>query len=187
MSTTRPEWADQALPFLEDISRGEYVIPVFADFLVDMGEQELASNLLQEASRERIRDSFLYLRRVGSFKADYYNHAKNHVLQTALGRYFRWYVKEQNAKLFSSLNLDKAAQDAINEFTRIRMREDGFFRRIMPPLPITDDVMYSDVITGDPVAVVDQAPNAPRPFNREPYKPKRRRLKAWRRQQGHYA
>lgn len=32
-----------------------------------------------------------------------------------------------------------AAIDAVNAFTRARMREDGFARRIMPPLPITND------------------------------------------------
>jgi hypothetical protein len=31
---------------------------------------------------------------------------------------------------------EKRAIDAVNDFTRMKMREDGFFRRIMPPVPI---------------------------------------------------
>jgi hypothetical protein len=35
--------------------------------------------------------------------------------------------------------LIKEAEDAVNDFTRTKMREDGFYRRIMPPIPITND------------------------------------------------
>ncbi|TXH17076.1 MAG: hypothetical protein E6R03_04490 [Hyphomicrobiaceae bacterium] len=31
------------------------------------------------------------------------------------------------------------AEDAVNEFTRRRMREDGFFRQLLPPVPISND------------------------------------------------
>ena len=33
----------------------------------------------------------------------------------------------------------KEAIDAVNDFTRTKMREDGFLRRIMPPIPISND------------------------------------------------
>ena len=46
------------------------------------------------------------------------------------------------SELFAALE-DPARQSeavaAVNDFTRIRMRGDGFFRRILPPLPITND------------------------------------------------
>lgn len=31
-----------------------------------------------------------------------------------------------------------AAANAVNDFTRARMREDGFFRRIMPPIAVSN-------------------------------------------------
>ncbi len=31
-----------------------------------------------------------------------------------------------------------AAIDAVNDFTRTKIRQDGFYRRIMPPFPLTD-------------------------------------------------
>jgi hypothetical protein len=34
--------------------------------------------------------------------------------------------------------LEKQAVDAVNDFTRTKMREDGFYRRIIPPLPISN-------------------------------------------------
>jgi len=35
--------------------------------------------------------------------------------------------------------MEKEAMDAVNDFTRVKMREDGFFRRILPPVPISND------------------------------------------------
>ena len=48
-----------------------------------------------------------------------------------------------NETLFEKLSshdpvMEKQAVDAVNEFTRTKMREDGFYRRIMPPLPISN-------------------------------------------------
>jgi len=44
---------------------------------------------------------------------------------------------------------------AINEFTRQRIREDGFYRRILPPLAISNDELDRSVPTDRPVRVVD--------------------------------
>jgi hypothetical protein len=49
-----------------------------------------------------------------------------------------WPKKDVNAALFDSLQ-DKAAIDAVNDWTRRMMREDGFLHKIMPPIPITND------------------------------------------------
>lgn len=57
--------------------------------------------------------------------------------------------------------LEKQAVDAVNEFTRTKMREDGFYRRIMPPTPITNDELDRQVDTDKPVKVVDKEPDSP--------------------------
>lgn len=71
-----------------------------------------------------------------------------------------------NETLFEKLasgdyNLQKEAIDAVNDFTRIKMREDGFFRRIMPPLPISNDELDRTVVTDKPVKIVDKEPDSP--------------------------
>jgi hypothetical protein len=55
----------------------------------------------------------------------------------------------------------KEAQDAINDYTRMQMREDGFTRRIIPPVTITNDELDRQVDTDKPVKVVDKEPDSP--------------------------
>jgi len=57
--------------------------------------------------------------------------------------------------------MEKEAVDAVNDFTRTRMREDGFFRRVMPPVPISNDELDRQVTTDKPVKVVDKEPDSP--------------------------
>lgn len=57
--------------------------------------------------------------------------------------------------------LVKEAEDAVNDFTRTKMREEGFYRRIMPPIPITNDELDRQVDTDKPVKVVDKEPDSP--------------------------
>ena len=57
--------------------------------------------------------------------------------------------------------LEKQAVDAVNEFTRTKMREEGFYRRIMPPIPITNDELDRTVDTDKPVKVVDKEMDSP--------------------------
>lgn len=61
----------------------------------------------------------------------------------------------------SGNELEKQASDAINEFTRIRVREDGFTRRIMPPLQVSNDDLDRQLWTDKPVIIVDKEPNIP--------------------------
>jgi len=75
-------------------------------------------------------------------------------------------TKLLNAVLFEKLAsgdrmMEKEAIDAVNDFTRIKMREDGFFRHIMPPIPITNDELDRQVNTDKPVKVVDKEPDSP--------------------------
>lgn len=55
----------------------------------------------------------------------------------------------------------KEAEDAVNSFTRTKMREDGFFRRIMPPIPITNDELDRQTDTDKPVKIIDKEPDSP--------------------------
>jgi hypothetical protein len=55
----------------------------------------------------------------------------------------------------------KEAQDAINDYTRVKMREDGFTRRIVPPLTVTNDELDRQVDTDKPVKVIDMEVDSP--------------------------
>jgi hypothetical protein len=71
-----------------------------------------------------------------------------------------------NEALFEKLasrnaTLEKQAVDAVNDFTRTKMREDGFYRRIMPPIPISNDELDRQVDTDKPVKIVDKEPDSP--------------------------
>lgn len=69
-----------------------------------------------------------------------------------------------NETLFEQLNtpgMEKQAIDAVNDFTRTKMREDGFYRRILPPLQISNDELDRQVDTDKPVKVVDKEADSP--------------------------
>lgn len=73
-------------------------------------------------------------------------------------------VQLLNETLFEQLEtpgMYKQAVDAINDFTRTKMREDGFFRRIMPPQQISNDELDRQVDTDKPVKVIDKEPDSP--------------------------
>jgi hypothetical protein len=57
--------------------------------------------------------------------------------------------------------LVKEAVDAVNDFTRSKMREDGFARAIMPFMPISNDELDRQVQTDKPVKIVDKEPDSP--------------------------
>ena len=73
-------------------------------------------------------------------------------------------AKEINSALLGMLDtpgMEKQAQDAVNDYIRVRMREDGFARRILPPVQITNDELDRQVDTDKPVKVVDKEPQSP--------------------------
>lgn len=57
--------------------------------------------------------------------------------------------------------LQKQAADSVNEFTRFKMREDGFLRKILPPLPLTNDELDRQQDTDRLVKVVDYEGDTP--------------------------
>jgi hypothetical protein len=69
-----------------------------------------------------------------------------------------------NERFFEHLRtpgMEKQAADAVNDFTRTTMREDGFYRKIMPPLTITNDELDRQVYTDKPSKVIDKEPGSP--------------------------
>jgi hypothetical protein len=57
--------------------------------------------------------------------------------------------------------LEKEAIDGLNDYLRITMREDGFARRLCPPVDITAGDLDRQVDTSKPVIVRDKEPNSP--------------------------
>lgn len=73
-------------------------------------------------------------------------------------------VKLRNETFMSYLEtpgMEKRALDAVNDFTRYRMREEGFYRRILPPVQISNDDLDRQVDTDKPVKIVDREPDSP--------------------------
>ena len=71
-----------------------------------------------------------------------------------------------SASIFEKLasknaDLIKEAEDAINDYTRRKLREQGFLRHILPPLPMTNDELDRQVHTAKPMKVVDMEPDSP--------------------------
>jgi len=65
-------------------------------------------------------------------------------------------------KLASTDNaMIKQGVDAINDFTRTKMREGGFYRRIIPALPVGNDELDRQDWTDKPVKIVDKEPDSP--------------------------
>lgn len=82
-----------------------------------------------------------------------------------------------NEALFEKIASDdpymfKEAVDAVNDFTRVAMREDGILRRVMPPIPIANSDLDRLPNTDKPVKIVDMEPGSPAaisvPFNTLP-------------------
>lgn len=71
-----------------------------------------------------------------------------------------------NDQIISQLTSDndmlvKEAQEGVNDYLRIRMREDGFARRILPPYTVTPADLDRQVDTPKPVIIKDIEPNSP--------------------------
>lgn len=65
-------------------------------------------------------------------------------------------------KFFSSdPRMVKEAADAVNDYTRVKIREDGYWRRILPPVQITNDELDRQVDTDKPVKIIDKEPDSP--------------------------
>ncbi len=56
---------------------------------------------------------------------------------------------------------EKRALEAANDFTRTTMREDGFYRKIVDPIQISNDDLTRNVSSDKPSKVVDKEPGSP--------------------------
>jgi hypothetical protein len=75
-------------------------------------------------------------------------------------------IRSKNEALINSFTcgdagLEKTAAGGVNEYLRLRAREDGFTRRIQPPVPVTPADLDRQVDTVKPVIVKDMEPNTP--------------------------
>jgi len=68
--------------------------------------------------------------------------------------------------------MEKRALDAVVDYTRYRMREEGFYRRILPPIQVSNDDLDQQVDTDKPVKIIEREPDSPAaisiPFNTLP-------------------
>ena len=68
--------------------------------------------------------------------------------------------------------MEKRALDAVVDYTRYRMREEGFYRRILPPVQVSNDDLDQKVDTDKPVKIIEREPDSPAaisiPFNTLP-------------------
>lgn len=73
-------------------------------------------------------------------------------------------IRELNEELMVQLenpHMVKKATDAVNDFTRTRMREDGFTQKFLPQVTITNDQLDRQVDTDLPAKVIDKEPDSP--------------------------
>lgn len=74
-------------------------------------------------------------------------------------------IRMLNEAFYTSLiggpGMEKRAVDAVNEFTRFRMREEGFWRKIMPPLTITNEQLDRRIEHDKPYKIIDKEPDSP--------------------------
>ena len=69
-----------------------------------------------------------------------------------------------NQTVFDQLatpGMEKTAIDAVNMFTRTKMREEGFWRKLIQPLPISNDELDPQVDTDNPVKICEKEPDSP--------------------------
>jgi hypothetical protein len=57
--------------------------------------------------------------------------------------------------------MEKRALDAVVDYTRSRMREEGFYRRILPPIQVSNDDLDQQVDTDKPVKIIEREPDSP--------------------------
>jgi len=72
-------------------------------------------------------------------------------------------AREVNAALLDMFDkgLNKEAQEAVTDFIRMRMREEGFARQVIPPKQITNEELDKQVDTDKPVIICEKEPDSP--------------------------
>lgn len=75
-------------------------------------------------------------------------------------------VRARNQNVIEGLTSDspsiqKEAQNGVNDYLRLRAREDGYARRVQPPISVTPNDLDRQVDTVKPVIVKDIEPDSP--------------------------
>jgi hypothetical protein len=72
-------------------------------------------------------------------------------------------AKEVNHALLDMFDkgLQKEAREVVTDFVRMKMREEGFMRQIIPPVQVTDDDLDKQVQTDKPVIICEREPDSP--------------------------
>lgn len=55
----------------------------------------------------------------------------------------------------------KQAEDAVTDYTRTRITEEGFMGKFLPPIPVTDADLDVDVVDPRPMIIVEKQANSP--------------------------
>lgn len=79
-------------------------------------------------------------------------------------------IRSRNENVIQGLRSDdrgisKEAQNGVNDYLRLKAREDGFARRIQPPIPVTPAELDRQVDTVKPVIVKDVEPDTPAAYS----------------------
>jgi hypothetical protein len=73
-------------------------------------------------------------------------------------------IQELNEAFFDSLStpgMEKVASDAIHEFTRTTVREDGILRRMIPAVQVSNSDLTRQIDTDKNCIIVDKEPGSP--------------------------
>lgn len=75
-------------------------------------------------------------------------------------------TKAERRRMFELLmsddpNMQKEASDTVNEYTKVYMREEGFARKVLPPIMLTNDELDRVVWHDKPIKIVDMEPGSP--------------------------
>lgn len=72
-------------------------------------------------------------------------------------------IDQLNQQFMSAVHdgRNKQAADAVTDYTRTKLREEGFFRKIMPPVPVEDSQLTRQVSDPRPCIVIDKQSESP--------------------------
>lgn len=170
---------DSFMPFLEEISKPDLdAAAVFADWLEDRGDtraKRVRRKLMYAAFRARATSHTPHISYAGGVSSIwlalfYRTDAETTwqefaAIDESLANTVRHELALQVLDIFpqtrayaKAVRYAACLTNSINSFTRVKMREEGIFRQIMPPMMISNDELNRAVATDHPVKVVDTLP-----------------------------
>jgi hypothetical protein len=125
---------------------------VLPDWLDDNGHADAAGKVRLALSKEKVREHFGLIMKAEMVDPYWLAQGREIGLHSRLDAARRM-CERQMLELFPAFMAGKSklAAEAVNSFIRTKMREDGFYRRIMPPIQIGDDDLDRSVPTNLPL------------------------------------